>query len=125
MWRGRGRRWRGRGSPPWTYTPIPPTVEALIAKVTMASIEPRRSIVEALAKQGKLSTNELMNMLEGKGLTIPRTTLYYHLSELEAAGLIKHAGYRESGGGAPEKLWELRTRRICIDIISGSLSEEA
>lgn len=43
--------------------------------------------------------------------------LYYHLSALREAGIVEVAGYRESGGGIPEKVWRLRTRRIVIDLL--------
>jgi len=43
--------------------------------------------------------------------------LYYHLSELKKAGIIAVAGYKEEGGGAPEKIWRLKSRRIVIDLL--------
>jgi len=52
---------------------------------------------------------------EGEGLA--RSSLYYHLSELEEAGIIEMARYREEGGGAPEKVWKLKTREIKIDLL--------
>lgn len=43
--------------------------------------------------------------------------LYYHLSELHRAGIIEVAEYREVGGGAPEKVWKLKKKRIVIDLL--------
>jgi len=51
---------------------------------------------------------------------LARSSLYYHLSELEAAGLIELARYREEGGGAPEKVWRLKTREITIDLLENT-----
>jgi len=45
------------------------------------------------------------------------TKLYYHLSELKKAGIIEVAGYKEEGGGAPEKIWRLKSRRTVIDLL--------
>jgi predicted ArsR family transcriptional regulator len=45
--------------------------------------------------------------------------LYYHLSELKKAGVIEVAGYKDEGGGAPEKVWRLKSRRIVIDLLEG------
>jgi DNA-binding transcriptional ArsR family regulator len=116
VWRGR-RGWRGRGKrwAPWASIPV---IEQLYDLLALAQSEPRHSIIEALL-EGEKSTNELYQYLESKGYSLPRTTLYYHLSELESAGIIEHAGYKETGGGAPEKVWKLRTRVICIDIPTG------
>jgi DNA-binding transcriptional ArsR family regulator len=55
---------------------------------------------------------------------MPRSTLYYHLSALEDAGIIEMAGYREEGGGAPEKLWKLKVRRVGIDLVTGGIVKE-
>jgi hypothetical protein len=43
---------------------------------------------------------------------------------LEDAGIIEMAGYREEGGGAPEKLWRLKVRRIGIDLVTGEIFRE-
>ena len=44
--------------------------------------------------------------------------LYYHLSELKNAGIIEVVEYREEGGGAPEKIWRLKKKKITIDLLS-------
>jgi DNA-binding transcriptional ArsR family regulator len=48
-----------------------------------------------------------------------RPNLYYHLSELQDAGIIEVAGYREEGGGAPEKVWKLALDKIIIHLKKG------
>ncbi len=119
MWGGGRRRrgsWKGRG--PWGYPELPANLEYLLAILTTIQAEPRRTILNAIGTQGA-TTNQIYQALLERGYNLPRTTLYYHLSELENLGLITHAGYKESGGGAPEKVWSLRTRKICIDILTG------
>jgi hypothetical protein len=37
--------------------------------------------------------------------------------ELEKTGIIEQTGYREEGGGAPEKIWRVKTREIRIDLL--------
>jgi len=51
------------------------------------------------------------------GERLARSSLYYHLSELEESGIIEMARYREEGGGAPEKVWKLKTREIKINLL--------
>ncbi|MCE4606559.1 MAG: winged helix-turn-helix domain-containing protein [Desulfurococcales archaeon] len=119
MWGGGRRRrggWRGRG--PWGYQALPANIEYILAVISSAQTEPRRTILNAIGDRGA-TTNQIYQTLLEKDYNIPRTTLYYHLSELENLGLITHTGYKESGAGAPEKVWELRKRKICIDILTG------
>jgi len=85
--------------------------------------EPRRSIIKILS-EGVKGTNEIYQALQERGLNMPRSTLYYHLSALEDAGIIEMAGYREEGGGAPEKLWKLKVRKIGIDLVTGEVFKE-
>ena len=119
MW-GKGRGWRGRGKRWGLRAPLPPGLEQLVTLLAMTQSEPRHSIIEALST-GERTTSQIYEYLQSKGYVLPRTTLYYHLSELESAGIITHTGYKETGGGAPEKTWRLRTRWICIDILTGSI----
>ncbi|WP_175059836.1 helix-turn-helix domain-containing protein [Thermococcus sp. 2319x1] len=93
----------------------------MILKPLMA--EPRRSIIKILS-DGVKGTNEIYGALQEKGLNMPRSTLYYHLSALEDAGIIEMAGYREEGGGAPEKLWKLKVRKIGIELVTGEVFKE-
>ncbi|MEO2151897.1 MAG: winged helix-turn-helix domain-containing protein [Thermococcus sp.] len=85
--------------------------------------EPRRRIIRILS-DGIKGTNEIYQALQERGLNMPRSTLYYHLSALEDMGIIEMAGYREVGGGAPEKLWKLKVRRIGIDLVTGEIFRE-
>jgi len=43
--------------------------------------------------------------------------LYYHISELKNADIIEVAEYIEEGGGAPEKIWKLKTKRVVFDLL--------
>ena len=85
--------------------------------------EPKRSIIRTLSESVR-GTNELYQALQERGLNMPRSTLYYHLSALEDMGIIEMAGYREVGGGAPEKLWKLKVRKIGIDLVTGEIFRE-
>jgi len=60
-----------------------------------------------------------------QGETIARSSLYYHLGELRDSGIIDVSGYREEGGGAPEKLWKLETYEIKINLIEDIKYEES
>ena len=62
------------------------------------------------------NTREIFEELRKSESYISRSGLYYHLSELEKAGIIELAAYREIGGGAPEKVWRLKTREIKINL---------
>jgi hypothetical protein len=37
---------------------------------------------------------------------------------MEKAGIIELAEYREVGGGAPEKVWKLKTQEIKINLLT-------
>jgi DNA-binding transcriptional ArsR family regulator len=79
---------------------------------------PTRWIIIRLIGNGTKSTNEIFEGLEKAGEGLSRSGLYYHLSELEEASIIELAEYREVGGGAPEKVWRLKTREIKIDLLT-------
>lgn len=66
---------------------------------------------------GERSTGEIRDFLEEDRGGPTGSGLYFHLSELRKAGIVEVSGYREEGGGAPEKVWRLRTRRIEIDLL--------
>ncbi len=74
--------------------------------------------------EGKKSTKEIKNHLEGSCHHTGKQNLYYHLSELSSAGIIEVADYREEGGGAPEKIWRLAVERITIDLLGGEIEDE-
>jgi len=78
---------------------------------------PTRWVIIRLIGEGTKSTNEIFEGLEKAGEGLSRSGLYYHLSELEEAGIIEMAAYREVGGGAPEKVWKLKMREIRVDLL--------
>ncbi|MDH5734304.1 MAG: winged helix-turn-helix domain-containing protein [Candidatus Bathyarchaeota archaeon] len=78
---------------------------------------PTRWVIIRLIGEGTKSTNEILGGLEKAGEGLSRSGLYYHLSELEEAGIIELAEYREVGGGAPEKVWRLKTKEIKINLL--------
>ena len=62
-------------------------------------------------------TNEIYTELINRGETLAKSSLYYHLGELRIGGIIEVSGYREKGGGAPEKLCKLKIYEIKINLI--------
>ena len=78
---------------------------------------PIRWVIIRLLADKKLSTGEIYDMLKEAGEDISKSSLYYHLSELEEAGIIGLVEYRETGGGAPEKVWELKIKQIKINFL--------
>ena len=77
----------------------------------------RWMIIRAIGNEER-GTNEIFEELRKMKMKISRTGLYYHLSELKKAGIIALAGYREVGGGAPEKIWRLETKEIKINLLT-------
>ncbi len=98
-------------------------IKDIIMRIKFVFSEPRWSIIKVIGDETK-GTNEIYEELLKRGIGMPRSTLYYHISSLENEGIIEMAGYREEGGGAPEKLWKLNVKRICVDIISGEMKNE-
>jgi DNA-binding transcriptional ArsR family regulator len=76
----------------------------------------RWDIIAIIGHESK-GTNEIYDELIKRGENLARSSLYYHLSELRNGGIIEVSGYREEGGGAPEKLWKLKTHEIKINLI--------
>jgi len=76
----------------------------------------RWKIISIIGK-GEKGSGEIFDELQKTGEELARSSLYYHLSELEKAGIIKLAKYREIGGGAPEKVWRLKTKEIKINLL--------
>jgi len=68
-------------------------------------------------RDGEKSTGEIFEELTKSGESISKSGLYYHLSELEKVGIIELAMYCEAGGGAPEKVWRLKTKEIKISLL--------
>jgi DNA-binding transcriptional ArsR family regulator len=79
----------------------------------------RWKIVRIIGEEEK-GSGEVLEGLKEAGESLARSSLYYHLSELEEAGIIEMARYREVGGGAPEKVWRLKTREIKIDLLENT-----
>ncbi|MEJ2240881.1 MAG: helix-turn-helix domain-containing protein [Candidatus Bathyarchaeota archaeon] len=79
---------------------------------------PTRWIIIRLIGDEMKSTNEIFEGLQKIGEDISKSGLYYHLSEMEKAGVIELAEYREVGGGAPEKVWKLKTHEIKINLLT-------
>ena len=77
----------------------------------------RWEIIRIIGEEEK-GSGEILEGLKDAGESLARSSLYYHLSELEEAGIIEMAKYREVGGGAPEKVWRLKTRAIRVDLLS-------
>jgi len=77
----------------------------------------RWTIIRLIGDEAK-GTNVILEGLKEAGEGLSRSGLYYHLSELEEAGIIELAEYREVGGGAPEKVWRLRTKEIKINLLT-------
>jgi DNA-binding transcriptional ArsR family regulator len=76
----------------------------------------RWEIIRIIGEEEK-GSGEILDGLKAAGESLARSSLYYHLSELENAGIIEMARYRELGGGAPEKVWKLKTREIRVDLL--------
>ena len=78
---------------------------------------PTRWEIIRITGEGEKGSGEILEGLKESGERLARSSLYYHLSELGEADIIEMAGYREEGGGAPEKVWRLKTREIRIDLL--------
>ena len=74
-------------------------------------------IIRSIGDKTK-SSSEILTELKKAGESLSRSGLYYHLSELEEASIIEFAGYREAGGGAPEKIWRLKTKEIKMNLLA-------
>ena len=77
----------------------------------------RWKIIRVIGEQRK-STSEIFEGLEKVGESLSKNGLYYHLSELRDAGIVEVVDYREVGGGAPEKVWRLKTKEIKINLLT-------
>lgn len=79
---------------------------------------PTRWVIIRLIGDTTKSTREIFERLKEIGEHLSKSGLYYHLSELEKADIIELAEYREVGGGAPEKVWKLKTKEITINLLT-------
>jgi DNA-binding transcriptional ArsR family regulator len=90
-----------------------------IAKYARALHCPTRWRIIEFLRNKPASTSEIARFLFQEKRAMGRPNLYYHLSELQDAGIIEVAGYREEGGGAPEKVWKLALDKIIIHLKKG------
>lgn len=81
---------------------------------------PTRWEIIRIIGEGEKGSGEIIEELKETGKSLARSSLYYHLSELEEAEIIEMARYREEGGGAPEKVWRLKTKEIKIDLLENT-----
>ena len=70
--------------------------------------------------EGVKSTKEIQECLRAHEEDMTAPCLYYHLAQLKKAGILAVSGYKEEGGGAPEKVWSLKSRHIVIDLLEGA-----
>ena len=77
----------------------------------------RWTIIRLIGEETK-GTSEIFEGLRKAGERLSKSGFYYHLSEMEEAGIIELAEYREVGGGAPEKVWKLKTKEIKINLLT-------
>lgn len=80
---------------------------------------PTRWAVIEFIGDGTRSTTEIYEHLIARGEQLTKPGFYYHISELKNAGIIELAEYKEEGGGAPEKIWKLKIKRIEFDLLEG------
>lgn len=80
-------------------------------------------IIETLS-EGAKSTSEIFEELKRRSKDVSKPSLYYHLSELDDADIIEIAEYRETGGGAPEKVWKLKAKQIVIELTRARIQEK-
>ncbi len=78
----------------------------------------RWEIIEFIGDGARSSTEIYEHLLAG-GERLTKPGFYYHISELKRSGIIDVAQYREEGGGAPEKIWKLKIRKIEFDLLEG------
>jgi DNA-binding transcriptional ArsR family regulator len=93
-----------------------PRLQELRTYINALHCPTRWTIIDFIG-DGSRSTKEIYGFLAERGAGLTPSGLYYHLSELNRAGIIEVSEYREKGGGAPEKVWKLKTRKIVIDLL--------
>lgn len=69
-----------------------------------------------IIKDKEKSTKDIYKALKLKGENFTMQGLYYHLAELKSADIIDVHEYDDTGQGAPEKIWKLRTKQIKINL---------
>jgi hypothetical protein len=76
----------------------------------------RWTIIEFIGTKTK-SSADIYEHLRGQGEELSKSGFYYHINELKKAGIIEVADYIDEGGGAPEKVWQLKTTEITISLL--------
>lgn len=102
-----------------------PELSGIISFLRALAGGPRWAIIKVIGDK-ELATSEIYDLLVNRfGFLMPRSLLYYHLDGLEKMGIIEMVRYQETGkGGAPEKVWRLKIKRVVIDLPSGSIHFE-
>lgn len=90
-----------------------------ITKYARALHCPTRWRIIELLSAGPAATSKIASRIKRGGRGMGRPNLYYHLSELQEAGIIEVAEYREEGRGAPEKVWRLAIDKLIINLKEG------
>ncbi|RZN34077.1 MAG: ArsR family transcriptional regulator [Methanosarcinales archaeon] len=99
-----------------------PQLQKLGKYISALHCPTRWEIIDCIG-DGSKSTKEIYEFLGGRGAKLTSSGLYYHLSALNRANIIEVAEYREKGGGAPEKVWKLKTREIVINLLGDEVQE--
>ncbi len=84
---------------------------------------PTRWLIIDFIGEGAKSTKEIYEHLIENNEKLTPSGLYYHLSELKNGKIIEVAEYKEEGGGAPEKVWRLKKKKIVIDLLKSEGDE--
>ncbi len=93
-----------------------PQLQKLSEYISALHCPTRWEIIDFIG-DGSRSTKEIYESLSDRGAKLTPSGLYYHLSALNRAGIIEVSEYRERGGGAPEKVWKLKTKQIVINLL--------
>ena len=79
---------------------------------------PTRWRVIEILQTGPKSSDEIFKVLSKANANLKKPALYYHLRELEAAGIIELEEYRPSNQKrAPEKIWRLKMKNLNINFM--------
>ncbi len=102
---------------------LPERLKSVRKYIQALHFQTRWDIIDCIGT-GQKSSKEIYEELKlgEEGLTF--AGLYYHLSALKRAGIIEAASYRETKGGAPEKVWKLKIREIVIDLLENNQEEK-
>jgi len=86
---------------------------------------PRWAIIRIIGGGEKPTSEIYTELIDRFGFMMPRSLLYYHLDWLEKMGIIEMVRYQETGkGGAPEKVWRLKIKKVVVDLLHGTIKME-